>query len=147
MNHLEGTRTVVGSAVATNSSTTALLRLDTLGYDYASIDVLYGATLAGGTNSSVAQVLTLQHSDAATSGYAAITGYTVAAPAFSANTASSTSMSVIRLDVDMRGKRRYLEVASSPNTLATVTVVARLGKGEEHPTAAAGKGVAIAFRG
>jgi hypothetical protein len=147
MNHLEGTKTVVGSAVATNSSQTALLRLDTLGYDYASIDVLYGQTLAGGTNSSVAQVLTLKQSDAPTSGYAAITGYTVAAPAYAVNTASSQVMSVIRLDVDMRGKKRYLEVESSPNSVATVTVVARLGKGEEHPTAAAGKGVALAFRG
>lgn len=148
MNHLEGTRTVTGSAVATNSSTTALLRLDTLGHDYASIDVIYGATLAGGTNSSVAQVLTLKHSDAATSGYDTISGYpTVAAPAYAANTASSSVASIIRFDVDMRGKKRYLEVASSPNTLATVTIVARLGKSEEHPTAASGKGAAIAYRG
>lgn len=148
MNHLEGTKTVVGSASATNSSTTALLRLDTLGYDYASIDVVYAPTLAAGTNSSVAQVLTLKHSDSASTGYDTITGYpTVAAPAASANTASSSVSSVIRLDVDMRGKKRYVEVASSPNTLATVTVVARLGKGEEHPTAAAGKGVAVSYAG
>lgn len=147
MNHLEATRTVAGS-VATNSSTTALLRLDTLGHDYASIDVIYGRTLAGGTNSSVAQVLTFQHSDAPTSGYTAVSGYqTVAAPAFAANTASSTSETVIRFDVDLRGKRRYLEVASSPNTLATVMVVARLGKSEEHGTSATQKGAAIAYRG
>jgi hypothetical protein len=145
MNHLEGTKTVVGSAVATSEATTALLRLDTLGFDYASVDVVYGPVLAAGTASAAAQVLTLKHSDAATTGYDVITGYpTIVAPTAAA---SSSVSSVIRMDVDMRGKKRYLEVASSPNTAATVSIVARVGKGEQHPTSAAGKGVIGAFSG
>jgi len=145
MNHLEGTKTVVGADVATNSSTTATLRVDTLGYDYASVDVVYGKVLEAGTNSASAQTLTLKHSDAPTTLYDTITGYpTVTIPTAAA---SSNTASVIRFDVDMRGKKRYLEVASSPNTLATVMVVCRLGKAEEHPTAAAGKGVVGAFSG
>jgi uncharacterized protein YdbL (DUF1318 family) len=145
MNHLEGTKTVVGSVAASASNTTALLRLDTLGFDYASVDVVYAATPAAGTASAAAQTLTLKQSDAATTGYDTITGYpTVAAPTAAA---SSSVASVVRLDVDMRGKKRYIEIASSPNTNATVTIVARLGKGEVHPTAAAGKGVEGAFSG
>lgn len=144
MNHLEGTKTVVGSA-ASASNATAALRLDTLGYDYASFDVVYLAAPAAGTNSAAAQTLTLKHSDAATTGYDVITGYpTVTVPTAAA---SSSVASVIRLDVDMRGKKRYVEVESSPNTNATVTVVARLGKGEVHPTAAADKGVVASFSG
>lgn len=145
MNHLEGTKTVVGSAVATSAATTALLRLDTLGFDYASVDIVYGPVLAAGTASSAAQVLTLKESDLAASAYDAIPGYpAIAAPAAAA---SSSVSSVIRMDVDMRGKKRFLEIASSPHTAATVSIVARLGKGEEHPTAAAGKGVIGAFSG
>jgi hypothetical protein len=145
MNHLEGTKTVVGSAVATNSSTTALLRLDTLGYDYASIDVVYGKVAAAGTASAVAQTLTILHSDLASSEYGAVAGYpTVSLPT---GAASTNEGSVVRFDVDMRGKKRYIEVKSSPNTDATVTVVARLGKGEQHPTAAAGKGVVVSYAG
>ncbi len=144
MNHLEGTKTVVGSA-ASASNTSAVLRLDTLGYDYASFDVVYAATNEDGTNSAASQVLTLKQSDAATTGYDAITGYpVVAAPTADA---SSVVATVVRLDVDMRGKKRYLEVSASPNTSSPVVVVARLGKGEEHPTAAAGKGVGAAFSG
>jgi hypothetical protein len=145
MNHLEGTKTVSGSVVATNSSTTAVLRLDTLGYDYASIDVVYGKVAEAGTASAVAQVLTLKQSDLASSAYDTIPGYpTVTLPTGSASTNEG---GVVRFDVDMRGKKRYIEVTSSPNTQATVTVVARLGKGEEHPTAAAGKGVVASFAG
>jgi hypothetical protein len=145
MNHLEGTKTVAGSVVATNSSTTAVLRMDTLGYDYASVDVIYGKVAEAGTASAVAQTLTLKQADAATGTYDVITGYpTVALPT---GAASTNEGSVVRFDVDMRGKKRYLEVMSSPNTNATVTVVARLGKGEQHPTAAAGKGVVVAYSG
>jgi hypothetical protein len=145
MNHLEHTKSVVGSVVATNQATTALLRLDTLGYDYASVDVVYAAVPEAGTNSSVASVLTLKHSDSASTGYDTISGYpTVAVPTA---VASSAAASVIRFDVDMRGRKRYIEVASSPQTNATVTVVARLGKGEEGPASAAAKGVAVQYAG
>jgi hypothetical protein len=144
MNHLEGTKTVVGSA-ASASNTSAVLRLDTLGYDYASFDVVYAATNEAGTTSPASQVLTLKQSDAATTGYDVITGYpTVAAP--TAN-ASSNVATVVRLDVDMRGKKRYLEVSASPSTSSPVVVVARLGKGEQHPVNAASKGVGAAFSG
>jgi hypothetical protein len=145
MNHLEMTKSATGTSVATNSSTTATLRLDTLGYDYASIDVVYGAVLAAGTNSASAQTLTLKHSDSASTGYDVISGYpTVALPTAAA---SSVVSSIVRFDVDMRGRKRYLEVASSPNTLATVVVVARLGKGEVGPASATEKGVVNAYAG
>jgi len=145
MNHLENTKSATGSAVATNSSTTATLRLDTLGYDYASIDVVYGAVLAAGTNSAAAQTLTLKHSDSASSNYDVISGYpTVALPTAAA---SSVVSSIVRFDVDMRGRKRYIEVDSSPNTLATVVVVARLGKGEVGPATSAEKGVTAFYAG
>jgi len=145
MNHLEMTKSATGTSVATNSSTTAVLRVDTLGYDYASVDVVYGAVLAAGTNSAAAQTLTLKHSDSASTGYDVISGYpTVALPTAAA---SSSVASIVRFDVDMRGRKRYIEVASSPNTLCTVVVVARLGKGEVGPDSAAEKGVTAKYAG
>jgi hypothetical protein len=145
VNHLESTKSVTGSSVATNSSTTATLRVDTLGYDYASVDVIYGAVLAAGTNSAVAQTLTLKQSDLASSAYDTIPGYaTVSLPGGSA---SSTAASMVRFDVDMRGRKRYLEVASSPNTLSTVVISCRLGKAEVGPATAAEKNVTAAYAG
>jgi hypothetical protein len=148
VNHLEGTKTVVGTTSATNTQTTATLVLDTLGYDYASIDVVCGKVVAAGTASSAVRVLTLEQADAETGTYAAIPSPypTVAASGVTA-AASSTNPSVVRLDVDMRGKSRYLRVNATPNSNSEVVVVARLGKAEEHPVTAAGKGVARVYAG
>jgi hypothetical protein len=142
VNHLEATKTVVGSTV-TSAAGTATLTIDTLGYDYASVDVVVAVSATpANTSASILNVLTLSQGDTNTAGSSV---YTVAAP--DASVAVTAQPSVVRLDVDCRGKGRYLKVDATPATSLPTTIVARLGKGEKGPESAADKGVLAKYSG
>ena len=143
MNHLEATKTVVGTP-CTSATTTATLTLDTLGYDYASIDVIVDkSATAANTAASILSVLTLGQGDTTSAVTTAV--YTVAVP--SASVAVTAQPSVVRLDVDCRGKSRYLKVDATPATVLTTNIVARLGKGEIGPESASAKGALSKYSG
>jgi hypothetical protein len=135
------TKSVVsGKNAVFTSSQTNTLTLDTLGYDYASIDVIYGPVAS---TSSVAQTLTLKQGDTS-SPTENVTGFTGdMKPAAYAGQTVSTTMTISRLEVDCRGKKRYLAVATSPNTDAVIVISARLSRAEEAPYNAATKGVSV----
>jgi hypothetical protein len=142
VNYLENSKTVVGDPAA-SAATTATLTLDTLGYDYASIEVIVAkSTTAANTAASILSVLTLSQGDAVTAGASV---YTVAVPA--ASVAVTSQASVVRLDVDCRGKGRYLKIDATPATSLTTNIVARLGKGSNGPDTASEKNVLSAFSG
>lgn len=135
------TKSVVsGKAAVFTSSQTNTLTLDTLGYDHASIDVIYGPAAS---TSSVAQTLTLKQGDT-NSPTENVTGFTGdMKPAAYAGQTVSTTMTISRLEVDCRGKKRYLAVATSPNTDTVIVIAARLSRGEEGPYDATTKGVSV----
>jgi hypothetical protein len=142
VNHLESTKTVVGTTV-TSAAATATLTIDTLGYSYASVDVIVAtSSTPANTSASILSVLTLSQGDTNTAGSSV---YTVAVPA--ASVAVTARPSVVRLDVDCRGKGRYLKVDATPATALATTIVARLGKGETGPELAADKGVLAKYTG
>jgi hypothetical protein len=141
MIHLASTKSVAsGKAAVFTSSQTNTLTLDTLGFDYASIDVIFGPAAS---TSSVSQTLTLKQGDTSspTEDVAGFTGSL--RPAIYAGQTVSTTMTISRLEVDLRGKKRYLEVKATPNTDVTIVIAARLGRGEEGPYNAATKNVAL----
>lgn len=142
MNHLESTKTVVGT-FASGTAGTATLTIDTLGFGYASIDVVVDkSSTAGHTSASILNTLTLSQGDTTAAGS---TVYSVAVP--SASAAVTSQASIVRMDVDLRGKKRYLKVdASAVGSLGT-TIVARLGKGEDAPDTAAQMGVLAKYSG
>ena len=142
MIHVAATRSVVGGKASVyTSSQTNTLTLDTLGYDFASIDVIYGPAAS---TSSVAQTLTLRQGDAVNAVTETVAGFTSGlAPAAYAGQTVTDTMTVSRLEVDCRGKRRYLAVATSPNTDTVIVIAARLSRGEESPYNAATKGVRV----
>lgn len=142
MNDLEYTKTVVGT-LCTSQTTTATLTLDTLGYAYASVDVIVAkSSTAGHTAASILNVLTISQGDTTAAGDSV---YTVAVPA--ASVAVTNQPSVVRLDVDLRGKSRYLKVDATPAATLTTEIVARLGKGEKGPESAADKGALAKYSG
>lgn len=146
MNFVEMTKSIAaGKGAVYTSSQTNTLTLDTLGFEYASIDVIYGPAAS---TSSVAQTLTLQQSDSASADYGNVTGFTgdLKPAAYAGQTVTDT-MTTVRLDVDMRGKKRYLRVATSPNTDTVIVVAARLSKGEEGPYDTTTKGVRVSAAG
>lgn len=132
---------VAGKGAVFTSSQTCTLTLDTLGFDHASIDVIAGPAAS---TSAVFQTLTLQDGDTSNGTFGNITGFTGdLKPAIYAGQTVTDTMTVSRLEVDCRGKKRYLQVKASPNTDTVIVVAARLSKAEEGPYDATSKGVRL----
>lgn len=143
MNHLEATKSVVGHTENLTAAQTHTLVIDRLGYEYVSLDVGQEPwTNAGYTSQAAFTVLKLSESDD-NSSYSDVTafvgggtgGFTIPTP-----TATAGDV-VVRMDVDCRGRKRYLKVTATPYTTGTVYTVARLGKGNDGPVSASAKGV------
>jgi hypothetical protein len=142
VNFIESTKTVVGTTV-TSVAATATLTIDTLGYAYASVDVIVAvSTTPANTSASILNVLTLSGGETTTAGSSI---YTVAAPAASA--AVTAQPSVVRLDIDLRGRGRYVKVDATPATALATTIVARLSKGEVGPDSASEMGALAKYSG
>jgi hypothetical protein len=143
VNHLEATKSVVGHTENLTAAQTHTLVIDRLGYEYVSLDVGQEPWAnAGYTSQAAFTVLKLSESDD-NSSYSDVTafvgggtgGFTIPTP-----TATAGDV-VVRMDVDCRGKKRYLKVTATPYTTGTVYTVARLGKGNDGPVSASAKGV------
>jgi hypothetical protein len=143
VNHLEATKSVVGHTENLTAAQTHTLVIDRLGYEYVSLDVAQEPwTNAGYTSQAAFTVLKLSESDN-NSDYSDVTafvgggtgGFTIPTP-----TATAGDV-VVRMDVDCRGKKRYLRVTATPYTTGTVYTVARLGKGVDGPVSASSKNV------
>ncbi len=143
MNHLEATKSVADMTENLTTAQTHSMVVDRLGYEYVSLDVVQEPwSDAEYTAQAVFTVLKLQESDDNAS-YADVTafvgggtgGFTVPSPS---NTNSDV---IVRMDVDCRGRKRYLKVLATPYTTGTVYTVARLGKGHDGPVTASAKGV------
>ena len=105
-------------------------RLDTLGYDYAVIDVIMGASDA------TTALRTLKVSEGATTTAASATDITeltggTATGNFTLPAISTSVSSVVRFGVDCRARERYLFVTLSPASAHNTCVVANLYKGEK----------------
>ena len=147
MNHLESTKTVASLGTGdTATNATFTHSIDTLGYDYASIDVVFEATASA--SGAAATAIKLGQSDT-NSAFADITafvgggsgGFTI--PGTSLTNASN----IVRFNVDMRGKKRYLQVSATPIAASVICSVARLGKGEEGPYDTTTKGARVSAAG
>ena len=122
----------------TGSNETATMTVDTLGYDHASITVMRASNAA----TTFASALKVEESDDNAS-YTNVTalvgggtgGFTI--PAVSA----TGSVSVVKMDVDTKARKRYLKVSMTPSTAVNVAMSARLSRGEVAPSTAAEAGV------
>ena len=137
MNHASGNKSVTKAAASVAASATHSHEIDTAGFKYASIDVIYSPFTAA--TSSYASVLKVQESDASGSGQADVTGLSITAGAGSTTGASVGA--VARFNIDLRGRKRYLTVVTSPGNTVAVVSAARLSKAEQHATTASEAGV------
>lgn len=137
MNHHSGARSVTKAAASVAANATHSHEIDTAGFRYASIDVIFSPFTAA--TSSYASVLKVQESDASGSGQADVTGLSVTAGA-GATTGANVG-AVARFNVDLRGRKRYLTVVTSPGNTVAVATSARLSKAEQHATSATEAGV------
>ena len=141
MNHVAATKSVSKAETAVLSSATHSLEIDTLGFEFASIDVLFSPFTAASPPTTAATVLRVAQSDTSGSGQANLlvagTDFTVGAGV----TATSSVGYSHRFDLDLRGKRRYLTVYATPASTCGVVTSCRLGKGEAGPMDATSKNV------
>lgn len=137
MNHASGNKSVVKAASSVAASATHSHEIDTAGFKYASIDVIYSPFTAATT--SYASVLKVQESDASGSGQADVSGLSITAGAGS--TTGANVGAVARFNIDLRGRKRYLTVMTSPGNTVAVVTNARLSKGEQHAVTATESGV------
>lgn len=145
MLHLARSKTdaMIGTADTTTAQT-AQHTIDTLGFAYASIDVVFEAAAA--TTDAICRVIKIEQSDASGSGYADVTalvgggtgGFSI--PSSGSRTAGSN---VVRLNIDTRGLKRYLRVNATPVAASVVASVARLGRGEAGASDATSSGVQV----
>lgn len=141
MNYSEDSKAVAKIGVTDNTTaTTFTMSIDTLGFSYASIDVLFEPVLAAGTSSAVALVCNLQESDtdgsfANVSGFVGGTSYTIPTPA------NTNDTNVVRFNLDLRGNKRYLNVSATPQAASVIAASARLSKAAVGPTSATEAGV------
>jgi hypothetical protein len=147
MLHTESTKSVSKAAASVASSGSLSHEIDTVGFDHASIDVVFSPYTAA--TSSAASVLKLQSSDVSGSGQVDLTGF-VGGVDFTVAAGSTTGANagyVHRFDVDLRGRKRYLTVVATPGNTVAMASMARLSRGESQPLDAAGKGVNSASAG
>lgn len=149
MNHLEATKSVVGHTENLTAAQTHTLVIDRLGYEYVSLVVGQEAWgNAGFTSQASFTVLKLSESDD-NSSYSDVTAFVGGGTGgFTLPTPTATAGDVVvRMDVDCRGKKRYLKLTATPYTTGTVYTVARLGKGNDGPVSASQKGVNVTVSG
>ena len=137
MNHASGNKSVTKAAASVAASATHSHEIDTLGFKYASIDVVFSPFTAA--TASYASVLKVQESDASGSNQADVSGLSVTAGAGS--TTGANVGAVARFNIDLRGRKRYLTVVTSPGNTVAVVTNARLSKAESFPTDATTAGV------
>ena len=137
MNHASGTKSVTKATASVAASATHSHEIDCAGFKYASIDVVFSPFTAA--TSAYASVLKVQESDASGSGQADVTGLSITAGA-GATTGANVG-AVARFNVDLRGRKRYLTVVTSPGNTVAVVTNARLSKAESFPTDATTAGV------
>jgi len=137
MNPLRKCVLAINQLSTTNGATTTGV-IDTLGYDFAEIDV---AATSSNNVTNNPSVLKLSESDDATtytdvSGFVGDTDFTI--PNVYTNTASDWN---VKFSVDCRPRKRYMKVSVTPITTQIFTAIANLHKGDEGPTTAAEAGV------
>ena len=139
---------VTAPATLVNDAAVTTTAIDTKGYDYAQIYVILGA------NDATFSTLAVQESDASGSGYANITG---AVFGTSTNSAGDTSAvpdgdddnTIFCVDIDLRGRKRYLDVSATVgagSSGAYVTILAVLSRAEETPNTASERGASQLLR-
>ena len=125
------------SPTSTTNGATTTGSFDTLGYDFAVIDVM--ATTSNDTTNNFS-VLTLSEGDTTSTYTAVSTGDTD----FTIPAADTSNNSVIaQFRVDLRGRKRYLKLSCSPVTTQTIWAQAQLLRGDETPVAAGTAGVDV----
>jgi hypothetical protein len=145
--------TVAGTVGAlTNGATGTSANIDTLGFDFVSIDVS-ATTQSASTQAGSPSVLKLQESDTTVvTSFADVVGFRGASATatnvdFVVGIGRTTGVNAYKFNVDCRSRKRYINVVMSPTTTQTFYVTANGFRGEGSPSTAAKAGVLSLIEG
>jgi hypothetical protein len=153
MSHVQLKQVVAHNFVsATNAGTATSSVIDTLGYDWATIDVAATTQLAS-TQAGSPSVFKIQEADntSATS-FVDVVGFRGASATatnvdFVVPIGVTAGVNNYKFNVDCRVRKRYLSVVISPTTTQTFVSTANLGRAENAPVTAAKAGVLALVEG
>lgn len=115
---------------STTNAATASGNIDTLGYDYAVIDIITTTSDAVTNNPSVLKLS--ESDDTVVTNFANVSGFVGDTDFTIPNSVTSGDWGV-QLRVDTRARKRYLKVSVSPLTTQNITAIANLYKAGELP--------------
>ena len=116
------------------SGATASGLVDCLGYSEAAVDVILDSQGSTTSNPSVLKLSESNITDA--TGFADITGFVGDATNGFAIPAAGAAATIVRLNVDMRARKRYLKVTVSPDGATQIlAAVVTLGKAKDSTVA------------
>jgi hypothetical protein len=118
------------------SGATATGIVDRLGYDEAAVDVILDSQASTTSNPSVLKLQDSISTDA--TNFADITGFVGDATNGFSIPAAGTAATIVRLNVDLRARKRYLRVVVSPDgATQMLAAVVTLGKAKDSTIARA----------
>lgn len=126
---------VVAAVPGSVGSSAVTLTVDTLGWDHCS----FAAMRASNAATTFASVLKVEQSDD-NSTYSAVAGLTGGTDFTIAQVSDTNAVSIYKIDVDVKAKKRYLKLTVTPSASINVVAQARLSKGEQAPVTAADAG-------
>lgn len=133
------TAVIISPASYTNGAT-ATGNVDTLGFDRAKIAVSMSTSNTVSNNPSTFNLL--ESDDTTATNFATVSGY-VGDTDWTIPNAVTAGNWAVQLNVDLRGRKRYLRLAVTPLTTQVIAATAELTAGDEAPVAAVGDMKAI----
>lgn len=143
---------VTGAGSATNAGTFTSANIDTLGYDFVTIDVS-ATTQSASTQAGSPSVLKIQESDTTVaSTFADVVGFRGASATatnvdFVVGVGKTSGVNAYKFNVDARNRKRYLNLVISPTTTQTFQVNANGFRAEQAPITATKAGVTNLIEG
>ena len=133
---------ILGTATTNGATVTA--NIDTLNYDYVTIDVILGTADVVSNKPSTLKLsecdTTVLTDFANVSGFVGGTDFTVA-------NSDTSNENVYRFNVDCKARKRYLKLTVTPLTTQAIVLDARLSRGVALPISATNIGVANLVEG
>lgn len=128
---MSGLKQVIAiNQASTTNAGTASGNIDTLGYDYVTIDVI--TTTSNDTTNNPSVLKLSESDDTVVTNFANISG-AVGDTDFTIPASVTSGDWGVKFNVDCRARKRYIKVSVSPLTTQTITAIGNLWKGDEAP--------------
>ena len=121
---------IVISQASTTNAATATGNIDTLGFDFLTLDVI--ASTSNDTTNNFSVLKLAESDDTVVTNFADVSGF-VGDADFTIPAAVTQGNWGMKFNVECRARKRYLRLSASPLTTQVITAIANLSRGNEAP--------------